>query len=68
VDNIKINLRKIEWHSVDWIHLAEDRDQWEGSCKYGDEPSGSIKWWKFLMGCTIDGFSKGFSCMELVIM
>jgi hypothetical protein len=28
VDNIKINLREIEWDGVDWIHLAQDRDQW----------------------------------------
>jgi hypothetical protein len=28
VDNIKIDLRKIEWDGMDWIDLAEDRDQW----------------------------------------
>jgi hypothetical protein len=28
VDNIKIDLRKIGWDSMDWIDLAEDRDQW----------------------------------------
>jgi hypothetical protein len=27
-DNIKINLREIGWGSVDWIDLAQDRDQW----------------------------------------
>jgi hypothetical protein len=27
VDNIKIDLREIEWDSVDWIDLAQDRDQ-----------------------------------------
>jgi hypothetical protein len=27
-DNIKIDLRKIRWKVVDWIHLAKDRDQW----------------------------------------
>jgi hypothetical protein len=27
-DNIKIILKKIEWDVVDWIHLAQDRDQW----------------------------------------
>jgi hypothetical protein len=25
---IRMNLREIEWDAVDWIHLAEDRDQW----------------------------------------
>ncbi|PNF36143.1 hypothetical protein B7P43_G10971 [Cryptotermes secundus] len=28
VDNIKIILRKIGWDSVDWVDLAQDRDQW----------------------------------------
>jgi hypothetical protein len=28
VDNIKMDLRKIEWDDGDWIDLAEDRDQW----------------------------------------
>jgi hypothetical protein len=28
VVNIKIDLRKIGWDSMDWIDLAQDRDQW----------------------------------------
>jgi hypothetical protein len=28
VDNIKIDLRETEWDGVDWIDLAQDRDQW----------------------------------------
>jgi hypothetical protein len=28
VDNIKIDLREIEWGGRDWIELAQDRDQW----------------------------------------
>jgi hypothetical protein len=28
VDNIKIDLRDIGWDDMDWIDLAEDRDQW----------------------------------------
>jgi hypothetical protein len=28
VDNIKIDLREIEKDGVDWIDLANDRDQW----------------------------------------
>jgi hypothetical protein len=28
VDNIKMNLREIEWSGMDWIDLAQDRDQW----------------------------------------
>jgi hypothetical protein len=28
VDSIKMNLREIGWEGMDWIHLAQDRDQW----------------------------------------
>jgi hypothetical protein len=28
VDNIKMNLREIGWGGMDWIELAQDRDQW----------------------------------------
>jgi hypothetical protein len=28
VDNIKFDLREIGWGSIDWIDLAQDRDQW----------------------------------------
>jgi hypothetical protein len=27
-DNIKMHLREIGWGSMDWIDLAQDRDQW----------------------------------------
>jgi hypothetical protein len=27
-DNIKIDLRETGWGGMDWIHLAQDRDQW----------------------------------------
>jgi hypothetical protein len=28
VDNIKIDLREVGWDDMDWIDLAQDRDQW----------------------------------------
>jgi hypothetical protein len=28
VDNIKMDLRGIVWSGMDWIDLAQDRDQW----------------------------------------
>jgi hypothetical protein len=28
VDNVKMDLREIGWGSMDWIDLAQDRDQW----------------------------------------
>jgi hypothetical protein len=27
-DNIRMNLGEIGWDDVDWIYLAQDRDQW----------------------------------------
>jgi hypothetical protein len=28
VDKIKMDLREIGWDGIDWIDLAQDRDQW----------------------------------------
>jgi hypothetical protein len=28
VDNIRMDIREIVWKVVDWMHLAQDRDQW----------------------------------------
>jgi hypothetical protein len=28
VDNVKMDLRDVEWGGIDWIGLAQDRDQW----------------------------------------
>jgi hypothetical protein len=27
-DNIRMDLREIRWSGIDWIDLAQDRDQW----------------------------------------
>jgi hypothetical protein len=27
-DNIRMDLRETGWEGVEWIHLAQDRDQW----------------------------------------
>jgi hypothetical protein len=34
VDNIKIDLREVGWDGVDWIDLAQDRDQWRALVNY----------------------------------
>jgi len=26
---MRMNLREIGWEGVDWIHLAQDREQWQ---------------------------------------
>jgi hypothetical protein len=28
VNDIKINLREIRWDGMEWIDVAQDRDQW----------------------------------------
>jgi hypothetical protein len=28
VENIKMDLREIEYDDMDWVDLAQDRDQW----------------------------------------
>jgi hypothetical protein len=35
VDNIKMDLREIEWDGGDWIDLAQDRDQWRALVNAG---------------------------------
>jgi hypothetical protein len=40
-----LDVREIGWGGMDWIHLAQDREQFEGSCELGNETSGSIKCW-----------------------
>jgi len=27
--NIRMDLREVSWEGVDWIHLTQDRDQWQ---------------------------------------
>ncbi|PNF26701.1 hypothetical protein B7P43_G03393 [Cryptotermes secundus] len=34
LDNIKMDLRKTGWDGMDWIDLAEDRNQWR-ACEHG---------------------------------
>jgi hypothetical protein len=43
VDYIKMDLREVGWDDMDWIDLAQNRDQWRALV-----PSGSIKCWKVL--------------------
>jgi hypothetical protein len=43
VDNIKMDLGDKDGECIDWIRLAQDRDNGESSCEYGNEASSSIK-------------------------
>jgi hypothetical protein len=35
VDSIKIDLRDIRWDGMDWIDLAQDKDQWKALVNTG---------------------------------
>jgi hypothetical protein len=42
-ENIKVDHREIGWDGMYWNDLAQNRDQWKGSCEHGNELSDSIK-------------------------
>jgi len=56
-DSIRMDLREIGWGGVNWIHLAQDRDQWQ-TCKHGNESSSSIKGREFLTSWVTVSFSR----------
>ena len=47
-DNIKLDLQEAGCRSVDWIELAQDREEVAGTCECGNEPAGSVKCGEFL--------------------
>jgi hypothetical protein len=51
VDNNKMYFREVGWDGMTW-RLVED------SYEHGNEPSGSMKCWKFLSSCTTGSFSR----------
>jgi hypothetical protein len=48
VDNIKIDLRAIEWGGMDWNYLAQDTDQWRALVNMVMKLLGSINFWDVL--------------------
>jgi hypothetical protein len=52
-----MDLLEIGVNVVDWIGLAQVHV--ESSCEVDNEPSGSIKCWELLSGCTTCGLSSG---------
>jgi hypothetical protein len=35
MDNIRMGIREIGWSGMDWIYLAQDRDQWRAVVSTG---------------------------------
>jgi hypothetical protein len=58
VDNIKMELTEIGWDGVDWIHLAQDRDQWRALVSTVINLRFPLYAENFLNGCTIGSFSR----------
>jgi hypothetical protein len=59
--NIKMDLSEVGRDGVDWIGLAQYRDQWRalanGATNLWDSKKKKKTFEKFLSGCTTDGFS-----------
>jgi hypothetical protein len=55
VDNIKMDVR---WGGMDWIDLAQDRDQWRALVKTVMNLRVPQNAGKFLSSCATSGFSR----------
>jgi hypothetical protein len=58
VDNIKMDLREIGWDGMDWVDVAQDRDQWRVLLNTVMNLQVPLNAGKLLHGCTIGSFSK----------
>jgi hypothetical protein len=58
MDNIKMDLREIGWDGMDWIDLAQDRDQWRAFVNTVMNLRVPYNAGEFLSSYTIGGFSR----------
>jgi hypothetical protein len=63
-DNIKMDLREIEWDGMDWIDPAQVRDQWRALVNTVMNLRVLYDAWKFFSSCTTGAFSEGLSSMN----
>jgi hypothetical protein len=59
-----MDLREIGWGHMDWIYLAQDRDQWRALVNTVMNLRVPYVW-KFLNSCVTGGFSKWLSSIKL---
>jgi hypothetical protein len=57
-NNIKMDLRERGWSGIDWIDLAQDRDQWIALVKTVMNLRVPYNFGKFLNGCVTGSFSR----------
>jgi hypothetical protein len=57
VDNVTMDLREIGWGDMDWIDVAQDRDEWSALVNMVMNLRVPQNAGKFLNSCTIGGFS-----------
>jgi hypothetical protein len=57
MDNIRMDLGEIGWGGVDWISLAQDREQWRDLVKAVMNLRVPQTAGKFLSGCKTGGLS-----------
>jgi hypothetical protein len=55
---MKMDLREIGWDGMDWIHLAQNRNQWRTLVNTVMNLQVPKNAGKFLSSCTIDSFSR----------
>jgi hypothetical protein len=58
VNNIKMNVREIGWDGMDWIDLAQDRDQWRALVNMVMNFRVPQNAGKFSNSCTTGSFSR----------
>jgi hypothetical protein len=58
VDNIKMDLREIGWDGIDWIEMAQNRDQWRALLNTVINLRVPQNAGNFLSSCIICGLSR----------
>jgi hypothetical protein len=57
VNNIKMDLKERGWFGIDWIDLAQNRDQWRAVVNMAMNIWVPLKVVKFFSSCTSGSFS-----------
>jgi hypothetical protein len=68
VDNIIMDLREVGWEGMNWIDLAQDRDQWRALVNTVMNLQVQLNARKFLSSCTICGFSRRAQLRKSVLL